>query len=106
VTPKRTPTPASTPSVLPARSVSVQVLNGTARNGLARETANKIKAVGYRITGTGNAPRRAKSTIFYKKGSRDEALALQEQFPEFTVVTESSATGGAMLRVVIGADYP
>src|SRR5437870_2464775 len=57
--PSPTPKPANqtlpATSVLPAAKVTVQVLNGTARNGLARQTADKIQRAGYKVTGTGNA---------------------------------------------------
>lgn len=99
-------TPSPRPAVLPATQVTVQVLNGTTRNGLARRVSKEITDEGYRVLNVGNASRLAKSTIFYREGSRDEALAFQTIFREFTVLQESTSTGGAMLRVVIGSDYP
>jgi hypothetical protein len=102
------PSPTATRSVLPANRVNVEVLNGTTRNGLARDTANKIEDEGYKIVKVDNQrPPIPKSTIFYRPGRRAEALAFQEAFPEFTVVRESdSLAAGTILRVVIGADYP
>ena len=102
-----TPSPAPTRTVLPADQITVEVLNGTSRSGLARSTGKKISDAGYRLMKVGNSTTRfAKSTIFYQPGRRGEALALQKDFPEFTVLRQSAATGGAILRVVIGSDYP
>ena len=109
--PTQSASPTSRPraSVLPVNRVGVQVLNGTTRNGLGRETAKKIQDEGYEIVGQpGNErPPVAKSTVYYRPGRRAEALAFQETFPEFTVLRElKSLPSGTILRVVIGADYP
>jgi hypothetical protein len=103
----RTISPSPTPSTLAPAKVTVHVQNGTPRQGLAAQTAAKIRDEGYRVTTVNNAPADlAKSTIFYRKGARDEALVFQETFPEFTVLEEATGTQSAMLRVVVGADYP
>jgi LytR cell envelope-related transcriptional attenuator len=101
-----TVSPTPKPSVLAPSKVTVQVLNGTARSGLAAATAQEIDKAGYKLAGTGNAPRTEKSTIFYRKGRRAEALALQQLFPDFTVLKEATSSQAAILRVVLGADWP
>jgi hypothetical protein len=101
-----TPTPSPTGTALAPGRVTVAVLNGTTRRGLAAATAERIRRAGYRVVDVGNAPRTEESTIFYRPGARAEALAFQERFPEFGVLQESTQTGQAMLRVVIGADFP
>lgn len=98
--------PSPTPSVLATRKVTVQVLNGTPRTGLAAATAQEIEKAGYKLAGTGNAARSEKSTIFYRKGRRAEALALQEKFPDFTVLDEAPSSQTAILRLVLGLDWP
>jgi len=106
-TPSPTPTTSSTAPA--AAQVTVHVQNGTARSGLAAATAEKIRAKGYNVVKVDNfsgAPRPAKSTIFYGRGAKDVALAFQAAFPEFTVVQEETGTERAMLRVVVGSDYP
>jgi hypothetical protein len=107
-TPSVSPSPTSTasPTTLAPSRVTVHVQNGTARTGLAARTADAIRAKGYDVGPVNNAPRFAKSTIFYRSGGRDEALAFQEAFPEFTVVRAATGTQTTLLRVVIGADYP
>jgi len=101
------PTPTATASTLAPANVTVHVQNGTSRSRLAAQTATKIRDKGYQVTTVNNAGASfSKSTIFYRKGAKDEALAFQETFPEFTVLKEATGTQSAMLRVVVGADYP
>lgn len=103
-TPVRSPTP--TPSVLPVSRVTVDVLNGTVRARLARQTADIIEKAGYKIGEVDNGPRTPKSTIFYKPGRRAEALEFQGRFSDFTVLEESESSQRSILRVVVGADWP
>jgi hypothetical protein len=104
--PSASPSTSPTSSTLAKNKITVDVLNGTNRQGLARKTMNQITAEGYRAGRTGNAEPLAKSTIFYRRGARDEALLFQKDFPDFTVLRESSSIGSAVLRVVLGSDYP
>jgi LytR cell envelope-related transcriptional attenuator len=101
------PSPAATASTLAPSKVTVNVQNGTSRPRLAATTAAKIRAKGYQVTQVNNAGTAfSKSTIFYRKGAKDEALAFQEMFPEFTVLKAATGSQTALLRVVAGADYP
>jgi hypothetical protein len=107
VTPSVAPTGTTGQSTLAPAKVTIHVQNGTNRKGLAAQTAAKIRDKGYRVTkvdNTGGAF--SKSTIFYNKGAKDEALAFQEMFPEFTVLKEATGTQAEILRVVVGSDYP
>jgi len=101
-----TSTPTPTPTVLAPANVTVSVLNGTSRHGLASQTANEIKAEGYKVSTVGNTAAIAHSTIFYRPGHKAEALAFQQRFSQFSVVRQGGSSQDEMLRVVIGADYP
>lgn len=107
-TPTPTPTATASPTKAPLApsKVTVQVLNGTSRTGLAAATAQDIERAGYKLAGTGNSTRLDKSTIFYRKGRKAEALAFQASFPDFTVLKEAPSSQTAILRVVLGADWP
>jgi LytR cell envelope-related transcriptional attenuator len=101
------PTPKPSPSILPKGQTIVDVFNGTTRQGEARAFGKKLVEAGYRFGHVGNASSKfAKSTLYYLPGRRAEALAFQEEFPEFTVLRELRFTGGATLRAIIGSDYP
>ena len=107
--PTSTPTATASPTRKPLApsKVTVQVLNGgTGRTGLAAAVAQDVERAGYKLAGVGNAASTAKSTIFYRKGRRAEALAFQASFPDFTVLKEAPSSQASILRVVLGADWP
>ena len=83
----------------------VALVTGSTR-GIGAAISKALKAAGYKVAKVDNAPSHlAKSTIFYKPGARQEALAFQRAFPHFRVLKES-ASETTILRVVIGGDYP
>jgi LCP family protein required for cell wall assembly len=49
----------------PASSVQVQVLNGTGQSGLAAETASQLRALGFDVVATGDAPSTYTTTVSY-----------------------------------------
>jgi hypothetical protein len=115
------PSPSSAPSVsptpttveqgipvLPPARVSLAVLNGTPRAGLAKKFKDRAAKEGYPVLRIGNAKPTAKSTIFYRADARNEALQLQRTFGELTVLAEvpSDLASDVLLTVVLGADYP
>ncbi|MFI5756265.1 LCP family protein [Streptomyces sp. NPDC051569] len=67
---------------LPANAVRVTVLNGTAVPGKAREVADQLTALGFRIAGTGNSPAPAgRSSLRYPEGLAAEARSLAARLP-------------------------
>jgi LytR cell envelope-related transcriptional attenuator len=109
--PRPTPGPTLSPSPAGARApseVTVVILNGTKRSGLARRTAERLRQAGYDIVDTGNAPATDQSTIFYASGARADALALSRRFPELGVLetADTAMARRARLTVVLGADFP
>ena len=103
-TPSTTVTPTATASNL-AR-ITVDVLNGTQRAGLATTLANKLKAEGYTVKKVGNQPsHQAQTTIYYRVGFKAAADALLAAHPELKRVAEGPASQAETLSVVIGDDY-
>ncbi|MFF3461881.1 LCP family protein [Streptomyces sp. NPDC002619] len=100
---------ASAPaSPSPAESVSgagidVAVYNGTTTRGLASEAARDLTAHGFTVTGTGNAlnTQHATTVVQYGPGLRTRADKLAKLFPG----AQLQSIGGAVLNVVVGADY-
>ena len=114
-----TPSPTSTPtvptvgtptaSVRPNGVVTVSVLNGSQKSGLATKTANQVKAAGWKVARVGNyAPGAKKSVIYYQPGYEQEALALQAKFTSVTDIKPaiSGIAGDVDLTMILGADYP
>lgn len=105
--PRPSPSPSPSPSPLPRSDVSVEVLNGTRRNGLAARTAERLEDSGYADVEIGNAPEPAERTrIFFREGFRAEAERLLEDFPDFSALAPAGEGQSAMLRVVLGDDFP
>jgi hypothetical protein len=64
--------------VLERTETSVVVLNGNGVAGAAAQSAARVRALTYVVTGAGNAPRTdyAKTMVMYRKGYRREAERL------------------------------
>lgn len=103
-----TPTPTQTAEVTPVSETTLRVLNGTGRAGLAAGMADRAKAEGYPEAKVGNSQRTAKSTIYYRADSQDEAEELRRRFPELTEIAPAPASfqTDVMLTIVLGDDYP
>ena len=101
-----TPTPTATAPNL--SSITVDVLNGTTRAGLASALANKLKSDGYTIKKVANqATHQTATTIYYKAGAKAAAEAMLAAHPELKRVAPatSSTPATVTLSVVIGDDY-
>ena len=101
--------PAATASSLPsAKGVTVQVLNGSWRDGAARDMAARLRRSGYDVVATqlalGEFPT---SRIYYSEGHLADALALQRRFPEFARVEPAPRrlSRAVALHAVVGRDY-
>jgi LCP family protein required for cell wall assembly len=73
--------------VRPISQVKVQVLNGTGTPGLAKQTARQLRALGFDVTGTGDAPATSATTVSY-------AGTVQAD-PAYTLMTQLKATPAA-----------
>ncbi|HEV2685306.1 MAG TPA: LytR C-terminal domain-containing protein, partial [Actinomycetota bacterium] len=105
-TPSTTVTPTATATVSNLASITVDVLNGTQRAGLATTLANKLKADGYTVKKVGNqTAHQALTTIYYRVGSKGAADALLAAHPELKRVAEAPSSQTVTLTVVIGDDY-
>lgn len=102
--------PSPTPSIHSPSQITVSVLNGSGRSGLARRTALQVRAAGYVVKDDdiGNAAATKVSTIYFQPAFEAEALALQRRFSGFTQVRPATRTvpANVMLAMIIGADYP
>ncbi len=71
------PQPGRLAPLLARADTSVIVLNGNGRAGAASLAAARVRALGYVIGGTGNAPRRVlKTAVMYRPGFDREARRL------------------------------
>jgi hypothetical protein len=87
----------------------VFVLNGNGRSGAAAAEAAKLQAFGYRVPGTGNAPRSdyANTVVMYRPGYRGDALRLAHDLHVKVVGPldglKPAALQGGQLAILLGA---
>ncbi|NHC43855.1 LCP family protein [Motilibacter aurantiacus] len=110
--PLTSPTPeatASTPAKarveVPPSQVRVEVLNGAGVTGLAGRAAADLKAVGFAVTGTGNADSSGATETVVRYDSRytESIKTVQAALP--AARAEAVEGLGATLQVVVGSGY-
>ncbi|MFF3502304.1 LCP family protein [Streptomyces sp. NPDC003247] len=89
-----------------ASAVRVRVLNGTGIGGRAAAVAEKLRAAGFTVTGTGNAPEPAsETTVGYPAGLERQAAVLSSRLPVPGVPSAASAEADAdVVTLVVGPD--
>jgi hypothetical protein len=88
--------------------VTVNVLNGTTRTGIARALATKLSGEGYAVKTVATDPKhQVTTTIYYRPGAKAAAEALLAAHHELGKVAPalSSTPTNAMLTVILGDDY-
>ncbi len=106
--------PASTPSTtnassqpaLAAASVTVDVMNGTAKSGLAHDTGTDLSTAGFELGTVGSTPAPVAATaIHYGKGGQAAAeLLASELTPTPQLVADPTLTG-LHIQLDIGANF-
>ena len=99
--------------VRPAAQVKVQVLNGTGMPGLAKQTARQLRALGFDVTGTGDATATSSSTTVSYAGTAqaDSAYTLMTQLKgtpaaQNTLAEPAPQTGApGTVTLTLGADW-
>jgi LCP family protein required for cell wall assembly len=98
--------------VEPYSSVQVQVLNGTGQAGLAAQTEQQLKALGFDVVGIGDAPYTSTTTVNYAGlAQADSAYTLGTALSNFPAgqntlenpVNEAGSPGTVTL--ILGADF-
>ncbi|MER5784025.1 LCP family protein [Streptomyces mobaraensis] len=94
--------PKPSPSPTSGAGISVGVRNGTNVPGLAAKAAGELRAAGFTVTGTGDAPSRERKTVVtYGPGLQDRARTVADRFPDAEL--RSASTPG--IDVILGASY-
>ena len=102
--PAAEPAPPSAPPRIAPAAVTVDVLNGTGRAGLAGKVADALRGQGFRVGTVGNSTRTvSSSTVRYGPGAADKARVLAASVPG--AVLQASATIGNAVQLVIGPNY-
>ncbi|WP_443052216.1 LCP family protein [Streptomyces sp. NBC_00310] len=87
-----------------ASTVRVQVLNGTGVNGRAAAVAEKLRAAGFTVVGTGNAPENTDvTTVAYPADLTKQAKVLASRLPDAKATRSADAAAG-VVTLVVGSD--
>ncbi|MFE3600928.1 LCP family protein [Streptomyces sp. NPDC059142] len=100
---------AATPPLPPAAgTVAVTVLNGTGVPGRARATAERLRALGFLVAATGNAPAPAgRSSLTYPEGLAEQARTLADRLPGMEPVPAGAAGADrGTVTLTVGPDLP
>ncbi|TFD61456.1 LytR family transcriptional regulator [Cryobacterium suzukii] len=111
--PSSTPVPTETaiPTVEPTvdPTLTVNVLNGSATNGVAASVTDTLTAAGWVVTATGNASTDTEPTtvVYYADASHEGAArGIAASLPGSKIVVSTGfVDSGADLTVVVGNDY-
>ncbi|WP_104083630.1 LytR C-terminal domain-containing protein [Cryobacterium sp. Y11] len=105
--PSETTVPTAVATVDPA--LTVNVLNGSANDGVAASVSDTLTAAGWVVSATGNASTDTEvSTVIYYSDASQEGAArgIAASLPGATIIISTSfAESGAALTVVVGNDY-
>ncbi|MGP7996371.1 MAG: LCP family protein [Streptosporangiaceae bacterium] len=98
--------------VRPAGQVKVRVLNGTGTPGLAAQTAQQLRTLGFDVISTGNAPATSTTTVSYAGTAQaDSAYTLMTELKSApaaqNTLTEPAPQTGAPgpVTLTLGADF-
>jgi anionic cell wall polymer biosynthesis LytR-Cps2A-Psr (LCP) family protein len=89
-------------------SLTVEILNGTSRAGLATRTASLFRNFGYDIVTAKNADvtTQAETTIVDRTGNPDQAQKLADLIRCAKIITQSDApAGSALITIILGKDF-
>jgi len=89
-------------------TLSVEILNGTPKIGLATRTASLFRNFGYEILSAKNADNttQAETTIIDRTGNPDQAQKLADLIRCGKIITQTDApAGSAMITIILGKDF-
>lgn len=89
-------------------TLTVEILNGTTRAGLATRTASLFRNFGYEILSAKNADNtsQAETTIIDRTGNPDQAQKLADLIRCGKIIAQADApAGSAMITIILGKDF-
>jgi LCP family protein required for cell wall assembly len=99
-----TTAPGSTPAIV-AASVTADVMNGTAHQGLARQTGDSLAIAGFELGSIDTVPATTQTTIKYGKGGLAAAQLLASRITPTPVLTQVSTLKALHVELDIGSDF-
>ncbi len=101
------PTATQTTTAPVTTPITIQVLNGSQKAGLAKSVGEQLTKAGYNVIYVGNSSssKRKACTIICKNDSNPQIAALAQLLGGASIDTTSSTTGKADVTVVLGRDF-
>lgn len=103
-TPSATPSEAAPVDTVSPSTVTVDVRNGTGRNGLAAQVARELRSRGYRPGVQKNAESLSRSSVHYPEGGIDAADQVARLLGGIDTEPDSKVPAG-QVRVYLGSDF-
>lgn len=87
--------------------VTVEVLNGSGRNGMARLGARRLRRLGLDVILFGNAPGPAvdSTQVILRRGDEAQARQVREALGVGTVITRRDSLPRVDVTVILGPDF-
>jgi LytR cell envelope-related transcriptional attenuator len=89
----------------PQHRVTVEVLNGTSRGGLARQATRQLRREGLDVIYFASTDSVTKSRVIDRRGNADAARRVADALSIQTVVTERDPRRRVDVSVWLGADF-
>lgn len=88
-------------------TLTVEILNGTTRAGLATRTASLFRNFGYEILSAKNADTNSydETTIVDRTGNPEQAQKLAELIRCTKILAQPETPGAAMITIILGKDF-
>ncbi len=103
--PGSSPAPSATPLTVDASKITVEVLNGTSTQGLARATGEALTAAGFNVASVATAPDPSATTVVrYGPDKADSARTLAAVGPAGTQLVLDPSLGST-LTLILGPDW-
>jgi hypothetical protein len=84
-------------------ATGIEVLNGSGIPGLARQTAQRLERLGFRIVRVDTAPAELDATTIIDRAGRPEVTRLLAEILGRSVITREAGTG-ADITIVVAKD--
>ena len=101
------PIATNTTTAPAAAPITIQVLNGSKKAGLAKSVGEQLTKAGYNVISVGNSSssKRKACTLICKNDSNPQIAALAQLLGGASIDTTSSTPGKADVTVVLGRDF-
>ncbi len=96
---------AAPTTTIPNAAVTVSVMNGTGKAGLAKQAGEELTAISFNLGTVDNATPTTGSTIFYAKSNKAAAEAVASHVSPAPTLSVDPSLSGPNVRLVLGSEY-